>query len=109
MQLFVLLNLRLAKSSWKVTATNECFTGDIAKAFGAGADFVMLGGMFAGHNEGDGDIIEKDGKKSPAFMSWWKNIYYNYNQIQNIIEKDGKSKIVLSRPEVDKIIRQKPH
>lgn len=32
--------------------------GDIAKAFGAGADFVMLGGMFAGHDEGGGNIIE---------------------------------------------------
>ena len=28
--------------------------GDVAKAFGAGADFVMLGGMFAGHDEGGG-------------------------------------------------------
>jgi len=33
--------------------------GDVAKAFGAGADFVMLGGMFAGHDEGGGDIIFK--------------------------------------------------
>lgn len=31
--------------------------GDVAKAFGAGADFVMLGGMFAGHVEGGGDVI----------------------------------------------------
>lgn len=31
--------------------------GDVAKAFGAGADFVMLGGMFAGHNEGGGKVI----------------------------------------------------
>ncbi len=31
--------------------------GDVAKAFGAGADFVMLGGMFAGHDEGGGTII----------------------------------------------------
>lgn len=31
--------------------------GDVAKAFGAGADFVMLGGMLAGHDEGGG-IIE---------------------------------------------------
>ena len=31
--------------------------GDIAKAFGAGADFVMLGGMLAGHDEGDGKIV----------------------------------------------------
>lgn len=26
--------------------------GDVAKAFGAGADFVMIGGLFAGHEEG---------------------------------------------------------
>ena len=30
--------------------------GDIAKAFGGGADFVMLGGMMAGHDEGGGKI-----------------------------------------------------
>lgn len=30
--------------------------GDVAKAFGAGADFVMLGGMLAGCDEGGGDI-----------------------------------------------------
>ena len=41
--------------------------GDIAKAFGGGADFVMLGGMFAGHNESGGEVIEKDGKKMRAF------------------------------------------
>lgn len=33
--------------------------GDVAKAFGAGADFVMLGGMLAGCTEGDGEIITK--------------------------------------------------
>lgn len=31
--------------------------GDVAKAFGAGADFVMLGGMFAGHDESGGEIV----------------------------------------------------
>ena len=31
--------------------------GDVAKAFGAGADFVMLGGMLAGHDEGGGEQI----------------------------------------------------
>jgi GMP reductase len=30
--------------------------GDVAKAFGGGADFVMVGGMFAGHDEGGGHI-----------------------------------------------------
>lgn len=35
--------------------------GDVAKAFGAGADFVMLGGMLAGHKESGGEIVEKNG------------------------------------------------
>jgi GMP reductase len=35
--------------------------GDIAKAFGGGADFVMLGGMLAGHDESGGELIEIDG------------------------------------------------
>jgi len=33
--------------------------GDVAKAFGAGADFVMLGGMLAGHDEGGGKMITR--------------------------------------------------
>ena len=33
--------------------------GDVAKAFAAGADFVMLGGMLAGHDEGGGEVISK--------------------------------------------------
>ena len=33
--------------------------GDVAKAFAGGADFVMLGGMLAGHDEGGGEIISK--------------------------------------------------
>ncbi|HKJ52920.1 MAG TPA: GMP reductase [Gammaproteobacteria bacterium] len=33
--------------------------GDLAKAFAAGADFVMLGGMLAGHDEGGGEIITR--------------------------------------------------
>ncbi len=41
--------------------------GDIAKAFGAGADFVMLGGMLAGHDESGGELIEKNGEKYKLF------------------------------------------
>ena len=41
--------------------------GDIAKAFGAGADFVMLGGMLAGHDQCESDIIEEDGQKYAVF------------------------------------------
>ena len=41
--------------------------GDVAKGFGAGADFVMLGGMFAGHDEGGGRIIKSNGSKFIEF------------------------------------------
>ncbi len=33
--------------------------GDLSKAFAAGADFVMLGGMLAGHDEGGGEIVTR--------------------------------------------------
>ncbi|MDO6498761.1 GMP reductase [Photobacterium sanguinicancri] len=42
--------------------------GDVSKAFGGGADFVMLGGMLAGHEESNGEIIEQDGK---TFMKFY--------------------------------------
>ena len=41
--------------------------GDVVKAFGGGADFVMLGGMLAGHNESGGELFEKNGKKYKIF------------------------------------------
>ncbi len=42
--------------------------GDVAKAFGAGADFVMLGGMFAGHDESGGELVtHADGKQYKLF------------------------------------------
>ncbi len=41
--------------------------GDVAKAFGGGADFVMLGGMFAGHDEGSGKIVKVNGSKFIEF------------------------------------------
>ena len=39
--------------------------GDVAKAFGAGADFVMLGGMLAGHDECAGELVT-----DPAGDNW---------------------------------------
>jgi GMP reductase len=41
--------------------------GDVAKAFGGGADFVMLGGMFAGHDESGGQLIERNGQQFKQF------------------------------------------
>ena len=33
-------------------------SGDIVKGFAAGADFVMIGGMLAGHDECDGEVVD---------------------------------------------------
>ncbi len=41
--------------------------GDIAKAFGGGADFVMLGGMLAAHDECEGTLVEEQGEQFMLF------------------------------------------
>ena len=41
--------------------------GDVAKAFCAGADFVMLGGLLAGHTESAGEEEIVDGEKHKTF------------------------------------------
>ncbi|HSK40384.1 MAG TPA: GMP reductase [Arenibaculum sp.] len=58
----------------QVCADGGCTVpGDISKAYGAGADFVMLGGMLAGHDECEGDIRyeERDGERVPAAMIFY--------------------------------------
>ena len=52
----------------QIISDGGCKTpGDVAKAFGAGADFVMLGGMLAGHTESGGDLVEINGEKFKQF------------------------------------------
>merc|ERR1739847_27554 len=41
--------------------------GYVAKAFGAGTDFVMLGGMLAGHEECAGETVETNGEYFKVF------------------------------------------
>lgn len=52
----------------QIISDGGCATpGDVAKAFGAGADFVMLGGMFAGHTESGGELITHNGEQYKQF------------------------------------------
>ncbi|MCH2083067.1 MAG: GMP reductase [Saprospiraceae bacterium] len=52
----------------QIISDGGCKTpGDVAKAFGGGADFVMLGGMFAGHVESAGQVVEEEGKQYKLF------------------------------------------
>lgn len=58
----------------QVCADGGCTVpGDISKAYGAGADFVMLGGMLAGHDECEGEIRyeERDGARVPVTMVFY--------------------------------------
>ena len=67
--------------------------GDVSKAFAAGADFVMLGGMLAGHNESGGEIIDGEGgKKYKSFygMSSAKAMQTHYGEIAGHRAPEGK-------------------
>jgi len=58
----------------QVCADGGCTVpGDIAKAYGGGADFVMLGGMLAGHDECEGEIRYEDrnGERVPVAMTFY--------------------------------------
>ena len=46
-------------------------SGDIVKALAAGADFVMIGGMLAGHDECDGNLILEDDNPEPVGMEFY--------------------------------------
>jgi GMP reductase len=46
-------------------------SGDIVKAFAAGADFVMIGGMLAGHEECDGELVFEDDNPEPIGMQFY--------------------------------------
>jgi len=66
--------------------------GDMAKAFGSGADFVMVGGQFAGHDQNPGEIIEDDGKKFKLFygMSSSKAQETHYGKMNSYRSSEGR-------------------
>lgn len=66
--------------------------GDFAKAFGAGADFIMCGGIFAGHDESGGEVIEEDGKKFCTFYGMSSSHAMNkyYGGVADYRSSEGK-------------------
>jgi len=78
--------------------------GDIAKAFGAGADFVMLGGMLAGHDECSGEI-ENDTMTFYGMSSKEAQIKY-YGEKQSYRASEGKAVQVPYRGSVEKTIEE---
>ena len=66
--------------------------GDMSKAFGGGADFVMMGGQFAGHDENPGEVIEENGKKMKLFygMSSEHAMKKHYGKMANYRSSEGR-------------------
>ncbi|MBN3296800.1 GMP reductase 2 [Amia ocellicauda] len=81
--------------------------GDVSKAFGAGADFVMLGGMLAGHTESGGEIIEKGGRKYKLFygMSSDTAMRKHAGGVAEYRASEGKTVEVLYKGDVAETVR----
>ncbi|ANZ22432.1 guanosine monophosphate reductase [Buchnera aphidicola (Diuraphis noxia)] len=82
-------------------------SGDIAKAFGGGADFVMLGGMLSGHNECSGRIVEEKSKKYMLFygMSSISAMKRYSGEIKGYRASEGKTVKIPFRGDVHVTIR----
>jgi GMP reductase len=97
--------------------------GDVAKAFGAGADFVMLGGMLAGHDQGGGSVIEQfeptgtfDAESKLPILSSSKYIQFygmssdtamtkNQQEMANYRSSEGRTVKVPYRGDVQKTVQ----
>ncbi len=81
--------------------------GDVSKGFGAGADFVMLGGMLAGHKEGGGDIIDENGSKFIEFYgsSSEEANEKHYGGLANYRSSEGKKVKIQMKNSLDSTIR----
>ena len=79
--------------------------GDVCKAFAAGADFVMMGGMLAGHDESAGEIVENtiSGTKSKVFygMSSETAMHKYAGGVAGYRAGEGKTVLVPYRGSVD--------
>ncbi len=82
-------------------------SGDVAKAFCAGADFVMLGGMFAGHYESGGDLVVESGKKYKVFygMSSDYAMEKYYGGVADYKSSEGKVVKVEYRGRLEKTVK----
>jgi len=82
--------------------------GDVVKAFAAGADFVMLGGMLAGHDEGGGEIIMKGDKSYRKFYGMSSTTAMNKHNggVANYRASEGKTVEIPYKGPVDDTIKE---
>ena len=65
--------------------------GDLGKAFGIGADFIMIGGEFAGHDENPGQLVEDESGKKFKFFYGMSSSYAMENNYAANNNKDYRS------------------
>jgi GMP reductase len=82
--------------------------GDLAKAFGAGADFVMLGGMFAGHDECGSELVDEDGVRKMRFygMSSREAMNKYAGGVAEYRASEGKEVLLDYRGPVDNTVQE---
>ena len=81
--------------------------GDVAKAFGGGADFVMLGGMLAAHEECGGEIVDVDGAPFMKFygMSSSSAMDKHAGGVAEYRASEGKTVLLPYRGPVENAVR----
>lgn len=92
----------------RICADGGCTVpGDIAKAFGGGADFVMLGGMLAGHDEAGGEAVEENGKTFKRFygMSSADAMNKYAGGVARYRAAEGKSVLIPARGPVEDTVQ----
>ena len=76
-------------------------------AFVAGADFVMIGGQFAGHDESAGEIVERNGKKYKSFhgMSSKKAMEAHYGKMNKYRASEGRELLIPYKGSLDDTVQ----
>ena len=83
-----------------------CHPGDVSKAYGGGADFVMLGSMLAGHQECPGELLEEGDKQYKLFYGMSSDTAMNkyHGGVANYRSSEGKTVKILYKGEVQHTI-----
>jgi len=81
--------------------------GDISKAFGGGADFVMSGSLFAGHTESAGELIENNGIQYKVYygMSSTDAMIKHYGCVANYRSSEGRKTMVKYKGDVENTVQ----
>ncbi len=81
--------------------------GDFGKAFGGGADFCMAGGVFSGHDESGGELVNQDGRVYHKYygMSSEEAMSKHHGGVANYRSAEGRSVLVPHKGPVENTIK----